>query len=273
MKKQASKNRRKYIYIAIAVAAALLALGWWLRLHPPAVLQPAGPIAHKERSLMLTATLLGLAVIIPVYILTVLITLKYRVENKHAKKYQPTWDHSRVLETVWWAIPIAIIAVLSVIAWQSSYALDPFKPLASKAKPLNIQVVALDWKWLFIYPGQQVASVNELQLPVGRPVSLQITSDSVMNSFWLPRLSGQIYAMPGMSTELHLMADSGGTYDGASANISGSGFAGMAFTAPRRKPGGFRCLDHAHAPPGAGTRSGGVPRTGQAQQKPAGQLL
>lgn len=222
--------RRKAVLGAVAAVVPLVALALYLHFHTVAVLQARGTIAAQERSLLITATLLGLLVIVPVYILTVFIAWKYRVSNKRTKKYTPGWASSRWLEAVWWGIPLAIVTVLSVVAWRSSYALDPFKPL-SGGKPLTIQVVALDWKWLFIYPEQQVASVNLAPLPVGRPITFRITSDTVMNSFWIPQLSGQIYAMPGMSTALNLMAGKPGDYYGSSANISGNGFAGMHFTA------------------------------------------
>lgn len=222
---------RKRVLLVAGLAVIILALFTYLRGHTVAVLSPRGVVANQERSLGFTAVGLGMIVIIPVYILTVVISLKYRENSKRPKKYTPTWDHSVWLEGLWWAIPLGIITILSVITWRSSYALDPFKPLESNTKPLTVQVVALDWKWLFIYPEQKVASVNQVQLPLNTPITFDITSDSVMNSFWIPQLGGQIYAMPGMSTQLHLMAGKAGTYNGSSANISGNGFAGMAFTA------------------------------------------
>lgn len=239
--KRARRVRRQKITVGTAVVlGALLALGLWLHGHTVSVLQPRGTIASQERSLLWTATWLGLLVIIPVYAITIFIFWKYRETHQAAKKYTPSWDHSRWLEIFWWAVPLMIITVLSVIAWRSSYALDPFKPLASRVKPLTVQVIALDWKWLFIYPDQKVASVNQVPLPVNRPIDFEITSDTVMNSFWIPQLSGQIYAMPGMSTQLHLMAGKSGNYYGSSANISGSGFAGMAFTAKAEPAAAFQ---------------------------------
>lgn len=229
----AVKIRKKPAFkVILAIGASLLAIAfWWLHNQDIAVLNSQGVIADKEKSLIITATLLGMLVIIPVYILTIAIALKYREKNHRSKKYEPTWDHSRWLEGVWWAIPLIIIGILSVITWRSSYALDPFKPLQSTAAPVDVQVVALDWKWLFIYPEKGVASINEAHFPVNTPVRFSITSDSVMNSFWIPQLSGQIYAMPGMATELNVMARNTGRYQGSSANISGSGFAGMTFNA------------------------------------------
>jgi cytochrome o ubiquinol oxidase subunit 2 len=167
---------------------------------------------------------------VPTFALTIMIAWKYREGNKRSRKYRPDWDGSRLFESIWWGIPIVIIGILSVLAWNSSHSLDPYRPLASGGRPMTVQVVALDWKWLFIYPEQRIASVNLAEIPVGRQVNFEITSDTVMNSFWVPRLGGQIYAMPGMITQLHLIADKAGSYDGSSANISGSGFSGMSFT-------------------------------------------
>lgn len=215
------------VLLGLGAAALLVKL---LHGHDIAVLNPRGLIAFKERSLMITATLLMLIVVIPVFILTFVISWRYRAGNTKAK-YAPDWDHHRVLEFTWWAVPTAIIVGLAVITWQSSHELDPYKPLASDKKPITIQVVALQWKWLFIYPEQHIASVNMVEFPEGTPVNFEITSDAPMNSFWIPQLGGQIYAMSGMTTHLHLMADSPGSFDGSSANLSGAGFAGMKFTA------------------------------------------
>jgi cytochrome o ubiquinol oxidase subunit 2 len=171
-----------------------------------------------------------LIVVIPVFVLTFGIAWKYRASNTKAK-YSPDWDHNRTAETIWWLIPTAIIGVLAIITWQSSHDLDPYKALDSARKPVTVQVVALQWKWLFIYPEQGIASVNMLEFPEDTPVNFEITGDAPMNSFWIPQLGGQVYAMAGMTTKLHLMADKPGNYDGSSANLSGQGFAGMRFTA------------------------------------------
>lgn len=192
------------------------------------VLNPKGWIGDQQRDLMITATVLMMIVVVPVFVLTFYIVFKYNENNKKSK-YKPEWDSNIFIELVWWGIPVALISILSVMTWKSSHALDPFRPLDSSVKPLNVQVVALNWKWLFIYPDQNIASVNELYIPVGTPVNFQITSDAPMNSFWIPQLGGQIYAMTGMSTALHLVADEPGSYYGMSSNISGSGFAGMNF--------------------------------------------
>lgn len=224
------QGRGKLIAVLVVGAVFILMVAWFVSQAHVAVFEPKGEIAEKQRALMITALLLSVIVVVPVYAMTIGIAWKYRAGNKKAR-YSPDWDHNRVVETAWWLIPLTLIGILSVITWQASHALDPFKPLASDKKPLNVQVVALQWKWLFIYPEQNIASVNFLQLPVDTPVNFQITSDGPMNSFWIPQLGGQVYAMSGMSTKLHLMTNTPGDYRGSSANISGEGFASMRFTA------------------------------------------
>ena len=214
--------------IAIFVIASTAVLVYLLRDNVIDVLDPKGVIAAQQRDLMIIATLLMLTVVIPVFILTFAIAWKYRAGNVRSK-YRPDWDHDRRLETIWWGVPLLIIAILSGIIFKSSHELDPYRPLQSEVKPVTVQVVALRWKWLFIYPEHNIASVNYLQFPVDRPVNFKITSDAPMNSFWIPRLGGQVYAMSGMETKLHLMASEQGRYDGYSANLSGEGFAKMKF--------------------------------------------
>jgi cytochrome o ubiquinol oxidase subunit 2 len=187
-------------------------------------------VAYKELEIITITTILMLLVVIPVFLLLAYICWKYRSSNKDAV-YDPNWDHNIMAETIWWGFPLLIIFILSLITYTSSHELDPFKPLKSDVKPLRIQVVALQWKWLFIYPEEKIASLNFFQIPENRPISFELTADAPMNSFWLPQLGGQIYAMPAMRTELHLIADKPGDYRGSSANISGTGFAGMTFIA------------------------------------------
>jgi cytochrome o ubiquinol oxidase subunit 2 len=206
--------------------------------HTVDILAPKGIMATKERNLMYVASFLALLVLVPVYFMIFLFAWRYR-ENNHKAKYTPEWDGSRQLETIWWGIPIVIIGVLIVITWQSSHALDPFKPISSKQAPLNIQVIAMQYKWLFIYPEEHIASVNYIQVPTGRPLAFSITSDAPMNSFWVPQLGGQVYAMAGMETQLHLQADAAGVYNGSSANLSGEGFAGMKFKVAAVSPEGY----------------------------------
>lgn len=226
-------NKRATVLLILAaplLVAAVVGVVWWFTAKDVAILDAAGVIAKDQRGLFIFAALLSLLVVVPVFILTYHVAWRYRASNKKAR-YQPEWDNNRKLEALWWGVPLALIIVLSVVTWVSSVRLDPFRPLASDKKPLEIQVVALQWKWLFIYPEQNIASVNYVQFPEDRPVTFTITSDAPMNSFWIPELGGQIYAMSGMSTKLHLQADQPGDYRGSSANLSGAGFADMNFTA------------------------------------------
>ena len=194
------------------------------------VLDSKGVVGAAESSLIATATYAMLLVVVPVILLTLFIAWRYRASNKNAT-YAPKWAHSTAIEVVVWAIPAVIILYLGILTWKTTHELDPYKPLESNVKPINVEVVALDWKWLFIYPDLGVASVNQLAFPVGTPVNFRITSDSVMNSFFIPQLGSQIYAMAGMQTRLHLMADHAGDYAGISANYSGKGFSDMKFRA------------------------------------------
>jgi len=229
-KRQKMKPQIKIVLVVIGLAAIALVATLYLRHINFVVLNPKGPIARQERNLIIFAALLSLAVVIPVFTMTAMIVWRYRESNTKAT-YSPEWDHSWIAETVWWTIPSLLILILGIVTWRSTHSLDPYKSLSSTNKPITIQVVALNWKWLFIYPQQGIASVNYLQFPEQTPVNFQITSDATMNSFWIPQLSGQIYAMSGMSTELHTLADGVGSYNGRSANISGEGFAGMTFVA------------------------------------------
>ena len=165
--------------------------------------------------------------VIPVFAMTFFIVWKYREGNKSKKKYQPDWDSNKWIEGIWWGVPIILIAILSVITWKSTHELDPFKPIQSEAKPLTISRSA-GMEMAFLSE-QGVATVNYVQLPVDRPIKFQITADAPMNALWIPNLGGQMYAMNGMSTQLNLIANESGTYEGLSSNISGKGFAGMRF--------------------------------------------
>ncbi|MBW7982079.1 cytochrome o ubiquinol oxidase subunit II [Enterobacillus tribolii] len=195
-----------------------------------ALLDPKGQIGLEQRSLILTALGLMLIVVIPVIVMAVVFARKYRASNTSAT-YTPNWSHSNKIEAVVWTVPIIIIVILAVLTWKTTHELDPYKPLASDVKPIEVEVVSLDWKWLFIYPQQGIATVNELAFPANTPVNFKVTSNSVMNSFFIPRLGGQIYAMAGMQTKLHLIANEPGKYDGISSSYSGPGFSGMKFTA------------------------------------------
>lgn len=224
--KKSQKFKIAFGVLVVLVAVAVTA--GYLRSANVPLFEPRGTIGAKERRLMVFAMALAVLVIVPVFTLLGVVAWKYRASNTKAA-YRPDFDRSRKLEITWWLIPGVLILILSVVAWVSSHQLDPYKPLADSTKPLRVQVVAMDWKWLFIYPEQHVASVNMLAMPVNTPVNFEITADAPMNSFWIPQLGGQMYAMPGMSTQLHLQATKAGDYDGVSANISGKGFAGMKF--------------------------------------------
>ncbi|WP_341487677.1 ubiquinol oxidase subunit II [Pararhizobium sp. A13] len=201
------------------------------------VMSPSGDIAAQQRDLIVISTILMLIIIVPVICLTLYFAWHYRQSNK-AAKYDPEWHHSTGLEVVIWSAPLAIIIALGAITWVSTHKLDPYRPLdridaarrvTSEVKPLNVEVVALDWKWLFFYPDYGIATVNELAAPVDVPINFKITASSVMNSFYVPALAGMIYAMPGMQTKLHAVINKAGEYQGLSSNYSGDGFSHMRF--------------------------------------------
>ena len=211
-------------------------------MQPPAwqqgVLDPHGPIAAAERTILLNATVIMLAVIVPVIVLTLAFAWWFRAGNKWARR-DPEWAYSGAVEVTVWSIPTLVVLFLGGIAWIGSHDLDPARPVASQAAPLDVQVVSLDWKWLFIYPSLGVASVNQIVVPTGTPLRLQLTSASVMNSFFVPQLGSQIYTMAGMTTTLHLQADRAGSYAGLSAQFSGDGFSDMRFDAVALPPDQF----------------------------------
>lgn len=215
---------RKILLAVVSIGAALVLSGC----EKMVVLNPKGPIALAEKQLLIDALLLMFIIVIPVLILTVVIAYRYRASNKKAK-YSPNWAHGTLLEAGWWILPIIIIAVLGTMTWRSTHELDPYKPLESKVKPIPIEVVALQWRWLFIYPEQHIATVNYVEFPVNTPVTFLITADAPMNSFQIQGLAGQIYAMAGMQTKLHLLASEEGVYKGRSVSFSGEGFANMIF--------------------------------------------
>lgn len=201
------------------------------------LLNPPGDIAAQQGHLILTSTYLMLLIIVPVIALTLLFAWRYRASNRDAT-YKPNWDHSTQLELVIWAAPLMIIIALGAITWISTHTLDPYRPLdridanrplPQGVEPLVIEAVALDWKWLFLYPEQGIATVNEIAAPIDRPIAFKITASDVMNSFYIPALAGQIYAMPGMETQLHAVMNQPGSYTGFSANYSGAGFSHMRF--------------------------------------------
>lgn len=194
------------------------------------VLFPKGSIALEERNLLFIIQALMLLIIIPVYILTFVFSWRYQAQNPKGT-YDPDLVDNKLAEIVWWGLPCIMTLGVAWLMWVKTTELDPFKPIESDKKEMTIQVVALQWKWLFIYPDEKIATVNFLQFPKDTPLHFVITADAPMNSFWIPDLGGQIYAMPNMRTELYLIADQTGDFRGSSANISGEGFAGMHFIA------------------------------------------
>ena len=194
------------------------------------LLNSKGPVAAGQSNLMMTAIFLMLLVVIPSAIMALWFGWKYRASNKDAD-YQPTWSHSTAIEIVVWGIPVIIIGILAWLTWWGSHKYDPYRPLESEKAPLTVQVIAEQFKWIFIYPEQNIATVNELRFPEQTPVSLRLTSNFTMNSFFIPALSGQIYAMAGMQTHLNVLADNTGEFRGFSSNYSGYGFSQMRFKA------------------------------------------
>lgn len=217
---------KKLLSIALFATIVLTLVGC----NTPIVLDPKGSLGVQEKDLIVDALLLMSIIVIPVIFMTFLFAWKYRESNKKAT-YAPNWYHSTVVEGFVWGIPILIILVLGTITWRTTHSLDPYKPLQSNKKPIEIEVVALDWKWLFIYPDQNIATVNFVEFPVDTPISFKITADAPMNGFQIAQLGTQIYAMAGMQTRLHLIANYPGDYAGRGVNYSGHGFSGMTFTA------------------------------------------
>lgn len=199
---------------------------------------PKGPIGESERQVIIIAFALMLIVVIPVIIMSVWFPLKYRASNTKAA-YEPNWCKSNKIEAAMWLIPVAIIVALSVVAWRETHRLDPYRPIPSQARTLEVEVISLDWKWLFIYPEQQVAVVNQFVFPAKAPVHFRLTSDTVMTSFFIPQLGSQIYAMAGMQTQLNLLADAPGEFTGQNQQFSGAGFPQMSFPAVADTPENF----------------------------------
>ena len=226
-------------------------------------MNPAGDVARQEAHLILWSTGLMLLIILPVLAMTGLFAWRYRSTNDEAT-YAPDWDHSTSLELVIWAAPLMIVIALGALTWVGTHTLDPYRPLertapgrplAKGAKPLEVDVVSLDWKWLFIYPEQGIATVNRLVVPVDRPVRFKMTSSSVMNTLWIPSMAGMIYTMPGMETTLNAVLNRAGRYDGRSGHYSGAGFSGMTFAAYALPEAQFgRWVDDVRAMPARLTR-------------------
>lgn len=195
------------------------------------VLDPKGPIGQSQKELIIISTVLCAIIIVPVLIMTAVIAWRYRDRPGRKAAYKPNWEHNTKLELTWWGIPIVIIVILAGITIKYTYELEPSKPLESSVKPITIQVTSMDWKWLFKYPEEDIATINYIKFPEGVPVRFQLTSDTAMNSFWIPQLGGQLYSMSGMAMTLYLQADEQGSYYGSGANFNGKDFAQMTFTA------------------------------------------
>ena len=219
---------------SVGVAIASLLLGGCQL----AVLSPAGPIGEAERTILLDALVIMLAIVVPTLLATLAFAWWFRASNTRAR-HLPTWAYSGRVELIVWSIPALVVFFLGGVAWIGSHQLDPAQPLNSSARPLEIQVVSLDWKWLFIYPEQGVGSINRLVVPAGVPLHFQITSASVFNVFFVPRLGSEIYSMYGMTTQLNLQADKPGLYPGLSAHFSGDGFSDMSFDVQAVTPDQF----------------------------------
>lgn len=220
--KELCRNGFRYALLGVALSQ-LSGCSWVL-------FNSRGSVGLAQRDLIITCIALMLFVVIPAIVLTFVFAWKYRASN-HAAKYTPDWAHSTRIEVVVWGIPLIIIVILAAIVWKSTHELDPYKPLDVGGEPINVEVIATDWKWIFIYPDLGIATINELTFPENRQVAFSITSNSTMNTFFIPQLGGQVYAMAGMRTKLHLLANEVGEYRGLSGNYSGAGFSDMQFVA------------------------------------------
>lgn len=194
------------------------------------VLDPKGPIASAQKDLIWITIIICAVIAIPVFIITAVVLVKYRERANSKAAYEPEWEHNTKLEVTWWAIPIIAIIILAAVTVHYTYKLEPSVALASDKEPIEIQVTSLDWKWLFTYPEENIATINHVVIPEGTPVRFKLTSDMAMNSFWIPSLGGQLYSMSGMAMTLNLQADEPGTYYGSGANFTGEYFAHMTFS-------------------------------------------
>ncbi len=221
------KTKVYFVLIGLALLFALVVFGGCSQLL---IFDPQGPIGRGERSVIIAAFILMLIVVIPVLVMSFLFPWKYRASNSKAT-YRPKWNYSLGIDLAMWLVPVAIITALGALSWQATHNLDPYKPIDSGGKPIRIEVVSLDWNWLFIYPDFDIAVVNQLVFPASVPLSFKLTSDTVMTSFFIPQLGSQIYAMPGRQSRLHLLADEPGTYAGHNQQFSGRGYEDMHFKA------------------------------------------
>lgn len=237
-------RKAKIILGMLAVLCSVVLIYWVVRSENTAVLQPKGSIAQSELNLIITNIVLMLVIIVPTFVILLKTAWKYRSHNTKAT-YDPESDYGIWGSVLLWTLPSIIVIVMAVITWEATHRLDPYKPLESDKKPLTIQVVALDWKWLFIYPEEGIATVNFVPFPDRTPIRFTLAADgSPMNSFWIPELSGQIYSMTGMITVLHVIADGPGEYRGKAAEINGEGYADMTFVAKSLSQSDFDAWVH-----------------------------
>lgn len=239
-----------YPLIVSLVIVLLFGLFWWLvdgKDIP--VLMPSGEVASQQQQLILFTVILSAVVVIPVFIMLVAFAYRYREGNQQSQ-YKPEWSDNKWLEIIWWGIPIVIIIVLSVVTYLTSHSLDPYKPIKSDKSTLEIQVVALQWKWLFLYPEQGVATINQLTIPANRPVHFSLSADAPMSAFWIPALGGQIYSMNGMTSQLNLIANETGDFKGYNTNINGEGYAKMTFDVKSVSDNEFTKWTNTHASSG-----------------------
>jgi len=220
----------KFIIAAFLIADLFLLIYILIGGNTVALFNPQGEIALRQRDLITFSMGLMLAVAIPVFLTAIFVAYKYRASNKN-QIYSPDWDQNNILLFTRWLIPCTVVLILTFVVWNTSHSLDPHMPISSTNKPITIQVVALNWKWLFIYPEQNIASVNFMQFPVNTPINFELTADPLMNSFWIPQLGGQMYAMAGMINQHHLIATSIGEFTGAANEINGKGYSDMRFIA------------------------------------------
>ena len=229
------KRKSYFVLIGASSLYAAALLGGCSRIL---LFDPKGPIGDGERFVILAAFVLMLIVVIPVFVMIFWFSLKYRASNSKAI-YMPKWSRSGKIEFAMWLVPLAIITALGFLTWNETHYLDPYRPINSGVKPISIEVVSLDWKWLFIYPDYDVAVINQVVFPIKVPLSFRITSDTVLTSFFIPQLGSQIYAMAGKQSRLHLMADESGIYAGHNQQFSGRGYADMHFKAMAVSPEQF----------------------------------
>jgi cytochrome o ubiquinol oxidase subunit 2 len=221
------KRKSYLLFVGVTSLCAVAFLGGCSKVI---LFDPKGPIGDAERLVIIISIALMLIVVIPVHVMTFLFSRRYRASNTQAV-YTPKWSYSRKIDLIIWLVPVAIVTALGTLAWRETHHLNPYKSIYPSIKPIRIEAVSLDWKWLFIYPDHHIATVNQLVFPAQVPLSFRITSDTVMTSFFIPQLGSQIYAMAGMQTRLHLMADEPGVYSGQNQQFSGRGFADMNFKA------------------------------------------